>query len=308
MRCVLQERVKKTAVAKTIPLSESFVRETEHIYGQKYVSYNFHLLPHLPPSVIDWGCMYAWSTFIPEGLNGELNSLCQGTQSIVEQMAQRYMMRNQLRNEAIDVMSKNNLPKPILEMLQNLLCLPVGEHKKFATIKGRQIEIVKLLGRSLMRPLDADEKTACDECFARLSFPTIRSANWELFPRLMLSHGSIYTTTSYKRSPNRVNYCALMNDGQFIFIQSIIYCPDCPIPKCFIIANVLGDTSKSVVHPSDIFELENIPGQTTQFVNTKGPLKVYDATEIEKKGVLGCYNTLNDSGTVTALVNRLESD
>ena len=124
----------------------------------------------------------------------------------------------------------------------------------------------------------------------------------------MLRHGSIYTTTSYKRSPNRVNYCALMNDGQFIFIQSIIYCPDFPISKCFIIANVLGDTSKSVVHPSDIFELENIPGQTTQFVGTKGPLKVYDATEIEKKGVLGCYNTLNDSGTVTALVNRLQSD
>ena len=54
---LLQECVKKTAVVKTIPLCESFVIEIEYKYGQKHVSYNFYLLPHLPPPVIELGCL-----------------------------------------------------------------------------------------------------------------------------------------------------------------------------------------------------------------------------------------------------------
>ena len=126
LHLLLQESAKKTAVRKTLPLCESFVRDVEILYGRKYVTYNIHLLPHLIPTALDWGLLWANATFIPEGFNGTLNSFVKGTQSVIEQMAHFYMMQTRLRNEAIDVMSKNTLPKVVLEMLHDLLCLPVG--------------------------------------------------------------------------------------------------------------------------------------------------------------------------------------
>ena len=308
LQLLLQESAKKTAVVKCELLSESFVRDVEYLYGEEYVSYNIHLLPHLIISALEWGLPWAHSAFIPEGFNGELSSLFQGTQCVIEQMAHHYMMRNRLRNDAIDIMAKNDIPKNILDMLYDLLCLPVGERKKFSSQKGVQMERVKLLGRPTgTRILNPIEQVAAKDCFNRFLFPYDEFLNWQFFPRLMLRHGSIFTTTNYTRSPNRINYCAYMSDGNFVLIESIIYCPSLPFLKCFLIARVLGNISKSVLRPGDHFDLETFPGQTIKFDGTQS-IRVYDATEILKKGVLCMYNSLSDSGTATALVNRFESD
>jgi hypothetical protein len=307
LQLLLQERAKKTAVRKTVPLSESFVRDIEHLYGAEYVSYNCHLVPHLIFSALDWVLPWAHSAFIHEGFNGELTSLFQGTQGVIEQMTHHYMMRNRLRNDAIDVMSKNNLPKNVLEMLYDVLCLPVGERKKFRSQKGVQKERVKLIGRPTERKFNTLEQTAEKDYFNRLSLPCENDFNWQFFPRLMLNHGSIFSTTNYTRSPNRINHCANMSDGNFISIESIIYCPILFRSKCFLIDRVLGDISKTVLSPGDQFEFETFPGQTIKFNGTQS-IRVYDATEIQRKGVLCMYNELVDSGTATALVNRFESD
>ena len=310
LHLLLQESAKKTAVRKTLPLCESFVRDVEILYGRKYVTYNFHLLPHLTPTALDWGLLWANATFIPEGFNGTLNSFVKGTQSVIEQMAHFYMMQTRLRNEAIDVMSKNTLPKVVLEMLHDLLCLPVGEHKKFVAINGVTLERVKLLGRPKVRKLTATEEVAIKVCFSRLSLNGwIDGQDCEFFPRLMLRHGSVYTTKTYTRSPNRINYCAFMNDGNFVFIENIIHFPYLPFHKCFLVTRVLGDISKTLIHlDAKLFDLEKVPGQTIKFVGSAGPLIVYDASELNKKGVLCGYNSLNDSGFATSLVNRFESD
>jgi len=307
LQLLLQESVKKTAVVKCEPLSESFVRDVEYLYGEEYVSYNTHLLPHLITSALEWGLPWAHSAFIPEGFNGELTSLFKGTQCVIEQMTHHYMMRNVLRNDAINIMTTNDLPKKILDMLYDLLCLPVGERKKFCSQKGVQIERVKLLGRPTERKLNPTEQAAAKDFFNRLLMPCYDSLIWQFFPRLMLKHGSVFTTTNYSRSPNRINYCAYMSDGNFVIIESIIYCSSLSFLKCFLIARVLGDISKSALRPDDHFNLETFPGQTIQFVGTNF-IRVYDAVEIKKKGVLCMYNSLSDSGTATALVNRFESD
>ncbi|CAD6235950.1 GSCOCG00012442001-RA-CDS, partial [Cotesia congregata] len=46
-----------------------FVADIESLYGEKYVSFNIHLLHHLVISVENWGPLYTHSAFIYEDFN-----------------------------------------------------------------------------------------------------------------------------------------------------------------------------------------------------------------------------------------------
>ena len=220
---LLQERASKESVRKIQPLLERFVRDTEYLYGTQHVTYNIHMLIHLSRAVLNWGCLWTHSTFIPEWFNGELTSLCNGTQSVVEQMAESFLMKNQLRNEAIQLLNENDVPSEVSELLQSLLNLPMGSNKRFNLSKGFQIGSIKLNGKCSLKSLNHKEKSALDTAMDRFCFCHIDKNGWQSYPRLILAElGSIFTTTSYKRSLKRVNYCALMCDGRFIFIDSVI--------------------------------------------------------------------------------------
>ena len=77
-----------------------------------------------------------------------------------------------------------------------------------------------------------------------------------------------------------------------------------------VVGRVLGKDSIKILIPQkeDQVEFSVIPGQATRFVGSDGDLVAYDALEISKKAVVASYNSISDSGTVTALPNRLESD
>jgi len=53
----------------------------------------------------------------------------------------------------------------------------------------------------------------------RFCFGHIDQNGWQSYPRLILAE---LGSTSYDISLKRVNYCALMCDGRFIFIDSVI--------------------------------------------------------------------------------------
>ena len=309
---LLQERASKESVRKIQPLLERFVRDTEYLYGTQHVTYNIHMLIHLSRAVLNWGCLWTHSTFIPEWFNGELASLCNGTQSVVEQIAQSFLMKNQLRNEAIQLLNENDVPSEVSELLQSLLNLPMGSNRRFNLCKGLQIGSIKLNGKCSVKSLKEKEKDALNTAMDRFCFNHVDHNGWQSYPRLILAElGSIFTTTCYKRSSKRVNYCSLMCDGRFIFIDSILFHPDLPSKSmCMVVGRVLGKDSIKILIPQkeDQVEFSVIPGQATRFVGSDGDLVAYDALEISKKAVVASYNSISDSGTVTALPNRLESD
>jgi len=77
-----------------------------------------------------------------------------------------------------------------------------------------------------------------------------------------------------------------------------------------VTGRVLGNYSIDILIPqkeNDV-EFSVIPGQATRFVGSDGDLVAYNALEINKKAVVASYKSISDSGTVTALPNRLESD
>lgn len=121
---------------------------------------------------------------------------------------------------------------------------------------------------------------------------------WQEFPRVMFEVGSaIFTTTKYFASPKRVNYCASMTDGNYFFIESIVFKEGMPVPKCFVLGRVIGSQSMEVICPMPIGDMvfDHISGQSTRAVGTDSPLVAYDVLTIFRKAVLSVNQSLTDS-------------
>ncbi len=64
-----------------------FVQRVPVLYGEQFVSYNVHLMLHLPKSVLQWGPLWGTSAFIFKDCYGKLLSLYHGTQDVLTQMS-----------------------------------------------------------------------------------------------------------------------------------------------------------------------------------------------------------------------------
>lgn len=67
-----------------------FVLQIESLYGKDLMSYNVHILLHVPRSVKMFGALWAWSTFPYEGFNGILKRLFNGSQYVPGQILKFY--------------------------------------------------------------------------------------------------------------------------------------------------------------------------------------------------------------------------
>ena len=124
LQVLLQEKVPLSLVKDSQILVLRFIRETEVLYGLHHVRFNIHLLSHLVQSVIDWGCIWAQSTFIPEWFNGVLITSANGTQEVASQMAHSHLIRNVVRTKAIDLIQTYILPKTVCSLFKELLNIP----------------------------------------------------------------------------------------------------------------------------------------------------------------------------------------
>lgn len=74
--------------------SKQFVKGMQTIYRVEKVGINIHLLSYLSQCVLNLGCLWSYSTFIPEWLNGKLLTLKHGSQAIAAQMANNNSTNN----------------------------------------------------------------------------------------------------------------------------------------------------------------------------------------------------------------------
>ena len=115
---------------------------------KKKVKFNIHLLTHLSKSVLDWGCLWATSAFIPEWFNGQLQGLAKGTQAVVEQMATTFLMKNSVRNQAIDFLKTQAVPLNISKLIRKMICLPNSfETQYYKCLKIEGDICLSLLGK-----------------------------------------------------------------------------------------------------------------------------------------------------------------
>ena len=82
LNILLQEKVSVDDINNVDVLLKQFVIDMEDLYDVKDIGINIHFLTHLAEHVLNWGCLWAHSTFIPEDFNGILLSLKNGTQEV----------------------------------------------------------------------------------------------------------------------------------------------------------------------------------------------------------------------------------
>ncbi|KAJ8050034.1 hypothetical protein HOLleu_03062 [Holothuria leucospilota] len=74
-----QTKISVPDIGKAYSLLTTFVRKMEQLYGAEHMSFNNHILLHLPNTVLNWGPLWASSCFLFEGYNRTLKSLFHGT-------------------------------------------------------------------------------------------------------------------------------------------------------------------------------------------------------------------------------------
>ena len=325
---LLQEKVPLATVKDCQILIDDFLREALVLYGLQHMRFNLHLFKHLVQSCIDWGCLWASSTFIPEWFNGVLITSANGTQEVASQMAHSHLIRNVIRKQTIDLIQNHVLPKPVCSLLKEFLQIPdwIDGTLRSETLNSTLTECgLRLLGQPQREKMGLSFKISLLNLFSSSNDAVLQhilpdgndldvASN---FKRLQLQNKVIFTTVHYTRSPKRNNYCALMDDGEFLMIEKIIHFPNVP-SRCnvFVIGRLLGVISKTKLCPGAIGDLsfDNLPGQTTELKGLDEGLTAYCASSIFKKCVFFfkpiCLSTFyhDDCYIATAVPNSVETD
>ena len=88
--------------------------------------------------------IFKFNTFIPEWFNGELISLTNGAQAVVDQMAFNYLMRYAIRDESLSLLDAITVPREVCKLFEELL--NIKTKKINATNKGIRSGSFYLLG------------------------------------------------------------------------------------------------------------------------------------------------------------------
>ena len=309
-----QEKVSVDDVRKVERLFHQFVIDSETLYGIENIGINVHFLTHLPDCILKWGCLWATSAYIPEWFNGVLVSMCKGTRAITEQMNKSYLMNLAVREEVITLIKTENLPPTVELLFKDLLHLTDDSVRKFGKGKVVNNGTVKLMGSSSSRKLTMYEEAALLNKIKNLpeftKFSDMDFSHCEFFARFQLisTSGSIFTRTAYSKSPKRINYFALLYDGSFFAIESIVYFNS--VNLAFVIGKKYGSISKKTFLPSSPEDLEFTPiqGQTTRLIGKSAISCAFDPKEIKCKCVIAMNNELTDTYLITSLANHFETD
>jgi len=78
-----------------------FVLDVEKLYGIHFMSYNIHLLLHIPAAVQKFVALWAWSTFPFESFNYILQNSFNGTQYVPDQIYKFYVRLNYMKQNTV---------------------------------------------------------------------------------------------------------------------------------------------------------------------------------------------------------------
>lgn len=317
LQVLLQEVVTLEKVKEVDILFRHFVQRAEVLYRKENIRFNLHLLTHLAESVIRWGCLWASSTFIPEWFNGQLVGMANGTQYVAEQMVETFLLRKVVREKVLDIMSQYVLPANVSSLLCSLLHIP--DHLNPINIEKNNCTLmpsgIQLLGSPSRQETSFSIEIAIRNYLKSTSLDSISLKSNLSYQRILLpSISSTFTTTSYTRSPKRINDCAFMKNGSFFVIESILYFHSLPLTdQPFLIGRTLGSISNIKCCPPPISDISfsDLPGQSAKLVGLSKSLIAFSANDISKKCVLvlrPADNLHAHSYVATAMPNSIETD
>lgn len=138
-----------------------FVKDFETFYGKKHCVMNMHLLTHLVQNVINWGPLWAQSTFVFEHMNGVLGKYVRGTRYPIHQIASKYILSLMIDKNGIEPSKEkavNRCPKQyrLTAEEKTLLC------PKFFQSENIQIHTRSKLGKEFYTSMEHKKLKTAD--------------------------------------------------------------------------------------------------------------------------------------------------
>ena len=181
-----------------------FVCRFEELYGKHHLSYNIHQLLHITKTVVDWGPLPCYSSYIFEGFNGILLRLFHGTQAVPKQICSTFLLYRGVVNFASCIPRETD-DDPVLNYVDEVLsgCIHLKKSCKMD-------ENVTLLGTHYVREMTLEERFLAEEYLGE----SIEEEALVFFKTVV--KGNILYSTNYRRIAKRNNYTVGLKDGAIV--------------------------------------------------------------------------------------------
>jgi hypothetical protein len=236
MYLLLQETITPSDLDNAEKLLQTFVSDFENLYGLCNMSYNLHILLHIPYTVKLWGPLWCYSAYGFESFNGVLLKMFNGTQFVSKQIVNSFYLLNNVQCHAATV----EMPETIQVKFDAMLMRSVKQFKKATKVD----DFVTLIGCCVHRTLDACEKLAI-ETFSRdynLNTPVT------IYSKAVIM-GQLYHSKYGGRSSKRNNFTVQAHSGQsfeiLLFVRVHLLSEDSP--ACvLLVREIIADCSPLV--------------------------------------------------------------
>lgn len=200
--------IKKGATKSEIYFAEisliKFIRQTEDIYGLNQVSFNVHLLSHLPRSVINWGPLFAHSAFAFENKNFELQRFVKSSHGVCLQICNFYRLK--FFKSKLEKLCDKDLTQKEKFFLEKL-----NRNKAHSSVK---IENTVIFGKCENLNLTKEHYMA----FQRGHISVKKDETAKFFKKAFVNN-QIIESSSYKKTRKRNNSFCLTQENQVFGIE-----------------------------------------------------------------------------------------
>ena len=183
-----------------------FINDFQQLYGETNMSYNVHQLGHLTQTVIDWGPLSGYSTYIFEGFNQVLLKLFHGTQAVPSQIANTFLFYQAMKRISC-TSSANDADHVFQSFVENQLngYAPIKKAKKV----GNNVNVI---GGSYFRELSIEERYLLE-----LKYAYIPSENAvaEFFTKAVVM-GNVFHCQNYTRNSRKKNSIVGLKNGNVV--------------------------------------------------------------------------------------------
>lgn len=270
-----------------------FVHDFQQLYGVIHMTYNVHQLIHLPQTVIDWGPLSIYSTYVFEGFNLILMRLFHGTQAVPLQIANSFLLYRALDALADHSFQHNGMSAVTFFMEAQLKgTLPLRKAKKFD-------DGVVLLGASYSRPFTIEERFLVENDALYGPFNDAHQA--EFFTKAIVD-GKVLHCQQYTRTSRRKNSIVGLLDGTVVELKVFVVVEE----LCFAFARLVYLNRPSWLKTSG--ECGRLCGHVWKVSETEPALKIVRLGDISNKFVVISDQHMSVNDIICQLPNTVDRD
>jgi len=220
VRLLLLDAISDTIIQTSRHCLNKFVALTPDLYGLMHVSYNVHLLSHLPDSVHNWGPLWSHSAFVYEDVLGFLKKEYHGTQLVPRQLFKYFTAWNKLRQYSYLLLESEDSVLRLYKQLISSVRWIYGAVRIGEDFVGLRKSAVT-----------AATESHCALIYTLLSYDASMSLRLQSYDRFVF-RAKVFATSKYCDRYRRNNSFVLLTNGCFaninfcFIVRTCVCCTD----------------------------------------------------------------------------------